>query len=78
MAWIVEVMLIIYSSKDKLYDGSKSLKMIGEDCKKFEANIGKFVLFFLKRGDKETESSPSFEKMRQVRVLYILFQDLAE
>ena len=65
-------------SKDKVYDGSKTLKMVGSDCKKFELGINKFVLFFLMKEKGETEKSASFQKMGQISVLYQSFKDLAE
>ena len=49
--------------------------MIGEDCKRFEANIEKFVRTFLK--ENEVFEGNSFEKMRQVINLHHDFKDFA-
>lgn len=64
-----------FVSKDKHYDGSKTLKMIGQDCKELEASIEKFVLNFLKPG--ESIDSKSAESLRHVITLYKLFADIA-
>lgn len=50
--------------------------MIGRDCKQFEANIEKFVMKFLKEGEKVEDKS--FSKMRTVISLYRMFRDLAQ
>jgi len=62
-------------SKQKCYDGSSTLKMIGPDCKLLEQNIDKFIMTFLK--PEESYKGKSFEKFRQLSVLYHLFADLA-
>ena len=63
-----------YSSKNKYYDESSTLKIISQDCKQFECNIEKFVHVFLKKG--ESAGDRSFEKMRQIITLYFMFRDL--
>ena len=63
-----------FKSKGKQYDGSSTLRMIGNDCKLIELNIKKFLSVFIKAG--ENWSSMSFQKMRQVNTLYKLFSDL--
>ena len=62
-------------SKDKRYDGSDTLKMIGNDCHLFEDNIEKFLVCFVK--DNEEWSSLSCLKLRQVCCIYKAFGDLA-
>ena len=64
--------------KGKQYDGSSTLKMIGNDCKLIEQNIQKFLVVFLKLDVNETWESKSFEKMRQINTLYQMFKDLAQ
>ena len=64
-----------FASKDKHYDGSKTLKMIGQDCKNMEALIDKFVINFLKNG--EDINSKSAESLRHIITLYRLFADIA-
>ena len=44
-----------YFSKNKYYDGSSTLKMIGQDCLQFESNIEKFVHVFFERGGSQLE-----------------------
>ena len=68
--------MILFLSKQKYYDGSSTLKMIGQDCKQFECNIEKFIQTFLKEG--EDYHSESFAKMRQIVKLYRLFRDLSQ
>eukprot|EP00111_Clytia_hemisphaerica_P014888 TCONS_00043847-protein len=62
-------------SKNKEYDGSSTLKMIGGDCKILEDNIDKFLETFMTKN--ESRQSKSFVKMRQVSSLYHQFKDLA-
>ncbi|XP_066930041.1 uncharacterized protein [Clytia hemisphaerica] len=62
-----------FNSKKKFYDGSKSLKMIGNDCRLLEENIDAF----LNRQSGETLESPSARKLRQVLTLYKDFGELA-
>ena len=64
-----------HSSKNKLYDGSPTLKMIGEDCKQMEKNIEKFVSVFLSEGQDIKEKS--CESLRKIVTLYKLFSDIA-
>ena len=66
-----------FKCKGKNYDGSSSLKMIGNDCKLIELNMKKFLTTFIKADSKEIWNSKSFEKLRQVNKLYRLFGDLA-
>lgn len=66
-----------FKCKGKHYDGSSSLKMIGNDCKLIELNMEKFLTTFIKANSKETWNSKYFEKLRQVNKLYGLFGDLA-
>ena len=49
--------------------------MIGPDCKQLEDSIDKFIMKFLRPG--ESYQAKSFEKFRQLSVLYHLFKDLA-
>ena len=64
--------------KGKQYDGSSTLKMIGNDCKLIESNIHKFLVIFLKLNANEEWNSSSFQKMRQIHTLYQAFTDLAK
>ena len=73
---VVRFNIFFICSKKKYYDGSSTLKMIGQDCKQFEMNIEKFVHFFLK--ENEGVNDKSFAKMRQTMTLYRLFRDLAQ
>ena len=68
-------LLFSYQSKKKSYDGSETLKMIGNDCKIMEENIDTFLFTFLKPG--EVWESESCLKLRQVLDLYKRFKDLA-
>ena len=52
-----------------MYDGTGSLKMIGNDCKQLELNINKFLVKFLRDGEKW--SSLTFLSMVQISELYI-------
>lgn len=63
-------------SKKKHYDGSETLKMIGNDCKILENNIDTFLDVFVKERGDDWNSSKSL-KLRQVLKLYQLFKDLA-
>ena len=67
-----------FKSKGKQYDGSATLKMIGNDCKLIELNIKKFLSVFIKSKNGENWNSKSFLKMRQVYTLYELFADLTK
>ena len=67
-----------FKCKGKQYDGSTSLKMIGNDCKLIEINIKKFLTVFIQKDKQEEWQSKSFEKLRQVHTLYELFSDLAK
>ena len=62
-------------AKNKCYDGSTTLKMIGADCKLLENNIDKFISHFLR--DKETFSDISFERLHHAVALYHSFRDIA-
>ena len=64
-----------FASKDKHYDGSKTLKMIGQDCKELEMSIEKFVINFLRHG--EDINAKSAESLRHIITLYKLFADIA-
>ena len=59
-------------SKNKYYDGSATLKMIGEDCKQLEENIEKFVLTFLRDG--ENIGDKSCETLHHAITLYHLLE----
>lgn len=64
-----------FKSKKKTYDGSETLKMIGNDCKIMEDNIDTFLYQFLK--PVEAWESESCLKLRQVLDFYKVFKDLA-
>ena len=65
-------------SKKKHYDGSESLKMIGNDCKLLEENIDVFLdVFVTDRGDS-WESEKSQKIRHNILQLYKAFKDLAE
>jgi len=66
-----------HKSKKKCYDGSSTLKMIGNDCKMIESNIDVFLDTFISKDKGETWESPSSAKLRQLLQLYKLFADLA-
>ena len=68
---------MLSSSKEKHFDGSGKLRMIGDDCKKMESNIDKFLECFLREEKDEEWKSPTFGKMRQASALYHAFKDLA-
>ena len=63
-------------SKKKYYDGSESLKMIGNDCKLLEDNIDVFLNVFVDDRQDTWESEKS-QKLRHVLQLYKAFRDLA-
>ena len=69
-------MYICISSKNKHYDGSESLRMIGNDCKILEGNIDSFLDEFVK-AEGDVWNSGRSNKLRQVLNLYKLFSDLA-
>ena len=50
--------------------------MIGEDCKRMERSIDKFVVIFLR--EKETISDKSADSLRKVISLYRFFADIAK
>ena len=62
-------------SKSKNYDGNGKLKMIGEDCKKMEVHIDKFLSVFIPDG--ETINSKSCEYIKHILGLYRMLQDIA-
>ena len=62
-------------SKKKHFDGNQKLKMIGDDCKKMEVQIDKFLSVFILEGD--TIESKSCEYLKHVLRLYKMFQDIA-
>ena len=64
-------------SKKKHYDGSDTLKMIGNDCKLIEENIDVFLDSFIQKEKGESWESPSAIKLKQILNLYKLFADLA-
>ena len=67
--------VITIFSKKKYYDGSQTLKIIGNDCKLLENNIDTFISTFM-----ETENDVLLEvngKLRQSLKLYVDFKDLA-
>ena len=66
----------IFFSKKKAYDGSETLKMIGNDCKILENNIDSFLDVFVKKRNDSWKSEKS-QKIRQVLQLYKSFADLA-
>jgi len=66
-----------HKSKKKCYDGSSTLKMIGNDCKLIELNIDVFLDNFISKDKGETWESSSASKLRQLLQLYKLFADLA-
>ena len=67
---------LFYCSKKKHYDGSETLKMIGNDCKLTECNIDTFLDEFVKERNDLWNSEKSL-KLRQVLSLYKSFGDLA-
>ena len=62
-------------SKKKAYDGSETLKMIGNDCLLIEKNFDTMLGSFLKKS--ETVKSVSFLKIKQLIKLYEMWADLA-
>ena len=62
-------------SKKKLYDGSDSLKMVGNDCLILEKNADALLSHLL--GKNETFDSPSAIKLRGCLELYTRWADLA-
>ena len=68
--------LILFYSKKKHYDGSETLKMIGNDCKILESNIDTFLNEFVGEVGDQWNSEKSL-KLRQVLNLYKLFSDLS-
>ena len=65
-----------FQSKQKYYDGSSTLKMIGQDCKEMEAQIDKILSKFLR--ENETIHDMSAESLRHISTIYKLFTDLAK
>ena len=65
-----------YNAKSKYYDGSDTLKMIGEDCKQMERNIEKFISVFLRK--EETINCSSAATLRRIITLYHMFADIAQ
>ena len=63
-------------SKKKAYDGSETLKMVGNDCKILESNIDSFLDTFVTEKNDCWESEKS-QKIRQILKLYKAFADLA-
>jgi len=64
-----------YIRKKKNYDGSASLKMIGNDCKTIEDNIDTFLSTFIEDKNSTWEAEQSL-KLRQILSLYKSFKDL--
>ncbi|XP_065659138.1 uncharacterized protein LOC136083609 [Hydra vulgaris] len=64
-----------FKSKKKNYDGSETLKIIGNDCKLLESNIDTFLNSFL--ADGENWHDQSALKLRQILDLYKRFASLA-
>ena len=64
-------------SKNKYYDGSESLKMIGNDCKLIEENIDVFLNVFVMDRQDSWESEKS-QKIRHILELYKAFRDLTK
>ena len=63
-------------AKGKYYDGSTTLRMTGNDCKRLEAGIEKFVFSFLR--PRETyQSSPSSAKLEQLMIAVNMWSSLA-
>ena len=46
-----------FQSKKQSYDGSDTLRMTGVDCIRFEQQIEKFVLFFIRPGQSLSDRS---------------------
>ena len=63
-------------SKNKYYDGSPTLKMVGRDCQIIEQNVDKLFQSFLL--PEECIADRSFEGLRHAINLYRLFYDLAQ
>ncbi|XP_047139031.1 uncharacterized protein LOC124814958 [Hydra vulgaris] len=64
-----------FKSKKKNYDGSETLKIIGNDCMLLESNIDTFLHSFL--ADGENWQDQSALKLRQILDLYRRFASLA-
>nr|XP_047142024.1 uncharacterized protein LOC124816524 isoform X2 [Hydra vulgaris] len=64
-----------FKSKKKNYDGSETLKIIGNDCKLLELNIDTFLNSFLADGENWLDQSTL--KLRQILDLYKRFASLA-
>ena len=69
--------LLYLFSKKKYYDGSSTLKIIGNDCKLLEENIDVFLDTFRDKDKGESWESPSMNKLKQVLLVYKQFRDLA-
>ncbi|XP_066932109.1 uncharacterized protein [Clytia hemisphaerica] len=65
-----------FKSKKKYYDGSETLRMIGNDCKLFEDNIDTFLNVFIAERNQSWNDESS-ERLRHVLKLYKRFKDLA-
>ncbi|XP_066914971.1 uncharacterized protein [Clytia hemisphaerica] len=63
-------------SKKKSYDGSDTLKMIGNDCKLMEQNIDSFLDVFVQDREQSWQSQKA-SSLRHVLKLYQLFTDIA-
>ena len=52
--------------------------MIGNDCKRLELNIDKFLSCFVRKEKGETVNGESFLLLRHVSKLYNLFKAIAQ
>ena len=66
---------MIFFSKKKLYDGSDTLKMIGNDCLTLESNASALLEHIL--NDGETFDHAKSKDIRHCALIYKLFADVA-
>ena len=64
-------------SKGKYYDGSSTMRMTGNDCKRLEAGATTFLSTFLVSRRAETFASPSADKLKHIHDLLQDFADIA-
>ncbi|XP_066925516.1 uncharacterized protein [Clytia hemisphaerica] len=65
-----------HNSKNKSYDGSDTLKMIGNDCKLMEQNIDTFLNVFVEELNQSWNSNKT-NSLRSILKLYNAFSDIA-
>lgn len=71
----IKIDFVLFSKK-KSYDGSDTLKMIGNDCKLMEQNIDSFLDVFVQDREQSWQSQKA-SSLRHVLKLYQLFTDIA-